>query len=164
MRKLARARSVLGLLALLAVITLDACAKDSLGPQKGQAVWIAQSVSGRVINAASYNPIPGATVFFLAGLDESSLVPLASAVTDESGNYSIVRANQTGTPADFWWFTASGSEAVNVYLALRVGKSGFQLTEVRHQVTRLPSIDPPTRVLESYQLTLNASLRQIQDW
>jgi hypothetical protein len=126
-------------------------------------VWIGQSVSGRVVHAVTSQPLEGVSVTFLGGLASDALVPLGTATTNANGDYSILRASQTGTPGDFWWFSASGDEPATVYLALRATKSGFVPVESRQQVSRTPSSDAPSRVLDAYQLILSAALRQINE-
>jgi hypothetical protein len=161
-RSVARGGAMLA--AVLSSLGLFAgCATDELGPGGGTAVWIGQSVSGRVVHSGTSKAIEGVSVTFLGGLASDALVPLGTATTNASGDYSILRASQTGTPGDFWWFSASGDEPVTVYLALRATKSGFVPVEVRQQVSRTPSSNAPTRVLEAYQLLLSAALRQITE-
>jgi hypothetical protein len=147
--------------AVLSLVLLGGCAKDSVGPGQGKAVWIGQSISGRTFHARTMKAIEGVTVTFLAGLDKDALVPLGSAISSSSGSYSIVRANQTGTPGDFWWFASSDEGPVKVYLALRASKSGFESVEVRQEISRTPSTDAPTRLLDKYQIVMNAALPQI---
>lgn len=161
-RRIARSSAVLAA-ALLFLGLPSGCDTDTVGPGRGKAVWIGQSVSGRILNTVTLRPMEGVSVTFLAGLNADALVPLGSATTSASGNYSMVRANQTGTPGDFWWFSASGDEPVPVYLALRASKTGFVPVEVRQQISRTPSSEAPTRVLDAYQLLLNAALRQISE-
>ena len=146
---------------LLSLGLPSGCKTDTVGPGKGKVVWIAQSISGRTFQTTTTNSLPGVSVTFLAGLDKDTLVPLATAVTNASGNYSILRSTQTGTPGDFWWFSVSGDGPVTVYLALWASKTGYEPVEVRQQLTRTPSSDPPTRLLENYQLMIDAALRPV---
>lgn len=140
---------------------LGGCATDELGPGGGKALWIGQSVSGGARQSVTMKGMEGVAITFLAGLDAEALVPLGTAVTDANGNYSILRANQTGTPGDFWWFSASGDEPITVYLALRATKTGFVPAEARQEILRTPSSTAPTRALDGYQLMLGAVLRPV---
>ncbi len=149
-------------LALIAAGGLAACNNDPVGPGKGSVVWIAQSFSGRVTTVgAVQNPIPGATVTFLAGFHTDGLIPLATTVTKIDGTFSLSKAEISGTAGDFWWFSVGDNAPVKIYTSVQAKAPGYEPGQrISEALTRVPSREPPARGFEAYQLAFTVQLQQ----
>lgn len=141
--------------AWLGLGAVPGCFEEKVGAPSGDGytVWIAQSVSGTVKHNQTLDPIQGATVQLFAGFDEGQMFQISPPVsTSVTGSFSLVRAEQTGTAGDFWWFVVPDTRPRTVYVRLEVHHPEYYPSFPKKTLSRVPSTEPPNQRLDVYAL------------
>ena len=145
--------------------TVPACIVDEeigASAEDGFTVWIAQTVSGTVKHNRTQDPIQGATVRLFVGFDEDALFEFRPATTTSStGSFSLVRAEQTGTAGDYWWFVVPDQNPRTVYVRLDVQHPQYFPASPKKTLSRVPSTERPTQRLDIYALSFSVVMEFI---
>lgn len=161
--KIRRIRSVCLAVLLLtpAVLPVSGCAEDEedlLNPSGQGALWIGQSLSGRVVAGTNRAPVSGAAVVFRVSLDEEFWFTLASGTSALDGSYRLSAA-VSGNPGRYWILLPpeGGPSRYEVHFEIAAAKAGVGQGAARSSFQRVPSAEPPVNPAP-YQLAYDVIL------